>query len=202
MRALAARLKLQYVVPAAVTAACLHKPTRERVLESCEGSWRFAAAATTAAVCYADYELSLPESLSARLSDAEYAKAKSVVDKRCAQRLLGLCLSQGGVYVKAGQHLSSLSGLLPVEYTSTLSVVQDRAQARPWAEVAAVLTEDLGVSPAATFASIEEQPLAAASIAQVHRGVLADGRPVAVKIQYPHLRRQSEAMEPRPGHDV
>ncbi len=66
------------------------------------------------------------------------------VHKRSANRLLNLCLANGGVYIKAGQHIASLNQILPVEYTKTMEPCQDRAPTRPWHEVEKIFVEELG----------------------------------------------------------
>ena len=81
---------------------------------------------------------------------------------------------------------------LPEEYTTVLSVLQDQARCRPFRTIAAVIAEELGQPVDQLFAEFEETPIAAASLAQVHRALLKDGREVAVKVQYPGLERQVE----------
>jgi len=108
---------------------------------------------------------------------------------RSARRLLWLCQRNAGIFTKAGQHLASLNHVLPPQYTQTLSVLQDKAPFESYEEIARVVREDLGMDPEDAFASFEKTPIAAASLAQVHRATLDSGEEVAVKIQYPHLSR-------------
>ena len=89
----------------------------------------------------------------------------------------------GATFVKFGQILGTRPDVLPQGMIVALSRLQDAVPPAPFAEVQRVLEEDLDAKARARFASIEEVPVAAASVAQVHRGVLDDGRVVAIKVQ-------------------
>ncbi|NMB76372.1 MAG: AarF/ABC1/UbiB kinase family protein [Myxococcales bacterium] len=106
-----------------------------------------------------------------------------------AQRLTRMLAELGPTFVKLGQILSTRPDLLPAEYIAALSELQDRAPAMPFSEVRKVLRQDLGAEPEDLFARFEEEPLAAASIAQVHRATLKDGREAAVKVRRPDIER-------------
>jgi ubiquinone biosynthesis protein len=109
-------------------------------------------------------------------------------------RSLRLALTEGGVtFVKLGQMLSSRPDLLPEPYVRELSVLQDRVPAQPWPEVERVLEAELGRPVADVFARIEHEPVAAASVGQVHRATLLSGEDVVVKVQRTGARRQTTA---------
>jgi aarF domain-containing kinase len=125
---------------------------------------------------------------SLKVDDPEFIRRKIAVDKRNAEDFLQLCLRNGGGFLKMAQYLSVQNHALPVEWTSILSKAQDQARPVSFSSIAKVFFDDTGRRPEDVFASIEEQPVAAASLAQVHRAVTRDGRIVAVKIQYPHMQ--------------
>ena len=89
----------------------------------------------------------------------------------------------GAVFVKFGQALSTRRDLLPPEFTAELGRLQDRVSPLPWAQIEQVLQEELGGT--AMFGQIDREPLAAASIAQVHAATLLTGERVVVKVLRP-----------------
>ena len=94
-----------------------------------------------------------------------------------------------GIYVKLGQHLAQMQYLLPRAYVEALSPLCYRAPRSGWASVEAVLREELGAPPTTVFSSLSTSPVASASLAQVHVGILrAGGTRVAVKVQHAGLR--------------
>jgi ubiquinone biosynthesis protein len=94
-----------------------------------------------------------------------------------------------GVMIKVGQFLSSRIDFLPDEYITELSELQDQVPPHEYAGIRKQIMDSLGAAPEEIFSGFDERPLAAASLGQVHRAVLADGRDVAVKIQYPDIDR-------------
>ena len=93
----------------------------------------------------------------------------------------------GPAFVKLGQILSTRPDLLPSAYIAELSKLRDAVPAAPWESIRQVLTQSYGRPPELVFAAIDAQPLAAASLAQVHAATLAGGEAVVVKVQRPNL---------------
>jgi ubiquinone biosynthesis protein len=96
----------------------------------------------------------------------------------------------GPTYVKFGQILSTRPDIVPPEYIIALESLQDDVEPFSFAEVERIVEEELKVRISKAFDSFESKPLAAASLGQVHRAVLRDGREVVVKIQRPNVRDQ------------
>ncbi len=111
-----------------------------------------------------------------------------LMHRRGAERILDTSAALGGTFIKACQFASTRPDILPTPYVASLSKLQDRVPPHPWSEIASVIRQELGREPDQIFEWIETKPVAAASIAQVHRAQLADGREVAVKVQYPGIQ--------------
>ena len=97
--------------------------------------------------------------------------------------LAGALETLGATFIKLGQIAGTRPDVLPEGITSALSRLQDDVPAAPFEEVERVMAEDLPPGALDRFRSIQHTPVAAASVAQVHRGVLDDGREVAIKVQ-------------------
>ncbi|MGI8925523.1 MAG: ABC1 kinase family protein [Tepidiformaceae bacterium] len=97
-----------------------------------------------------------------------------------------------GAVMKVGQVMSMMTGAMPDQLTGPLAGLQANAPPMAFNLVEDVFRGDFGASPGEVFRRFEREPFAAASIGQVHRARLADGTPVAVKVQYPGVREAIE----------
>jgi len=108
--------------------------------------------------------------------------------KRCADRTFIVLEKNGSIFVKLGQHLSSLNYLLPAEWTETFIPLQDKCPVSSMESVQELVRKDTGQSLSDFFSEFNEVPIGAASLAQVHIATMKDtGEQVAVKIQHPAL---------------
>ncbi|MGK0190118.1 MAG: ubiquinone biosynthesis protein [Verrucomicrobiales bacterium] len=96
----------------------------------------------------------------------------------------------GATFVKIGQMLSTRSDLLPPEFLKALERLQSDVKPFAFDEVEGIVTRDLGVRLSKGFSSFDETPLACASLGQVHRATMRDGREVVVKVQRPGVEKE------------
>ncbi len=132
-----------------------------------------------------------------RLSDLfPRRSARVVLDGQPSQRgqhLREMLDELGPTFVKFGQLLSTRPDVLPPDIIAELRGLQDDVRPFPLSDVERVIEEDLGLSVDKLFLDFEDRPVAAASIGQVHRATLPNGKRVAVKVQRPGAPRQIEA---------
>ena len=107
-----------------------------------------------------------------------------------AEELASDLEKMGPTFIKLGQLLSTRPDLLPPPYIEALARLQDKVEPFSYEEVEHIVTEELGVRLSKAFGEFSTEPLAAASLGQVHRATLRDGRLVVVKIQRPNIREQ------------
>jgi predicted unusual protein kinase regulating ubiquinone biosynthesis (AarF/ABC1/UbiB family) len=136
------------------------------------------------------YELVLPRIGLTRLAE----RSRSRRMRHIARSFRGLAVDLGGLMIKVGQFMSSRLDVLPPEITKELESLQDEVPAVPFPEIRVVAEAELGVPLERAFASVDEEPIAAASLGQVYRAQLADEDAaltgllnVVVKIQRPNI---------------
>jgi ubiquinone biosynthesis protein len=121
--------------------------------------------------------------------DPQEAKAASASEAK-PEQLADDLEAMGPTYVKLGQVLSGRSDLLPDAYLKALARLQDKVKPFSYAEVEQIVAAELGVRISKAFSRFDPEPIAAASLGQVHSAALRDGRLVVVKVQRPNIRKQ------------
>ena len=155
----------------------------------CYAAIRVSRDVLTAALMVSDYAWhlwGLPE------GEARQAKLDEL-HWRNAKRLRDLFNANGGVFIKFGQHLAQMGYLIPDPYVEVMQSMLHQAPTSPFDEVQHTITQQLGRPIDEVFASLSPIPVASASLAQVHFGVLLSGEEVAVKVQHRFLRHTVES---------
>ena len=137
-------------------------------------------------VKYGRSDLVTEAGLGEALDDEEPGDAQTVAD---AEELAKDLEALGPTYIKLGQLLSTRADLLPPAYLKALTRLQDSVDPFPFEEVRNIVEDELGVRISDAFDEFDETPVATASLGQVHRAALRDGRVVAVKVQRPDIRQ-------------
>jgi ubiquinone biosynthesis protein len=117
-----------------------------------------------------------------------YARVTREKHQRNARRIEAAIIKLRGLFIKVGQLISIMANFLPDAFREELQRLQDQVPPRPYKDIEARLREELGGrAPAEVFAEFSPEPVASASIGQVHRARLTTGEAVAVKVQYPDI---------------
>ena len=109
--------------------------------------------------------------------------------KLTAQRVKRMLTELGPTFIKMGQLLSTRPDIVPDEYVQELRALQDQVAPLSYDQVAKVIQQELGAEPDKLFAEFDREPMASASIAQVHRARTHDGMQVVVKVKRPGIER-------------
>lgn len=148
--------------------------------------WRFLRAYTTTFAVIASY---VGLALRARALGRTWRDDRiRDVHTRNARRVYATILRLQGLFIKVGQLLSIMANFLPEEFRVELEALQDQVPPRPYAEIAECVEAELGEKKA-LIASLDPEPIASASLGQVHAARLVDGRRVCVKVQHRDIDR-------------
>ena len=156
---------------------------REYVLPPLPGTFSNASHPPDELFCSYQYTLKIRGQ-----DESEWQVVLRACHKRCAERTLEVLKQNGSIFIKLGQHLSSMNYLLPEEWTATFIPLQDHCPVSSYDSIAAMVMKDTGSPLEEHFDHFTKTPIGAASLAQVHLARMkGTGREVAVKLQHPAL---------------
>jgi len=124
-----------------------------------------------------------------RMDAASQRVAAGRVHEQTAREFHDLVVDLEGLFVKLAQVLAARDDVMPEPYVRLLGRFHDQVPPRPFREIARAAERSMGRNLDSVFRSVEPRPLAAASLAQVHRAILKSGEPVVLKVQYPEVER-------------
>ncbi|HIG72413.1 MAG TPA: AarF/ABC1/UbiB kinase family protein [Myxococcales bacterium] len=161
-------------------------PRRCRSMNLATRARRTIKVSWTAGIIYSSYKIpSVMRQLTGRppLKDDELSSRH----EKTALRILDLALDMRGVMIKMCQAMATRSDVFPPEFITHLEQCHDAVPAKSFGVIRKIVEREFGKPMDALFSEFAEEPIASASLAQVHRARLQDGREVAVKVQYPDI---------------
>ncbi len=127
------------------------------------------------------------------VSEGKLDAYRRAANLRNAERVQQTILLLQGLFIKVGQLFSIMTNILPEEFRHGLSKLQDAMPARPYSHIEHRIVDELGGKPTDIFQSFNEDPIASASLGQVHEAMTKDGLRVAVKVQHLGVRAMAES---------
>lgn len=176
---------LTATIGSGLVTAAVYPDDVKHAWKACERSGRVVAGL---AACINDYRVTLNENEKTPDDILGNETRLKACHQRCADRTLKVLETNGSIFIKLGQHLSSMNYLLPEEYCKTMLPLQDACPVSSFESIQEMFLSDTGQSISDLFSTFAERPVGAASLAQVHVATLrSNGQQVAVKVQHPHL---------------
>ncbi|KUI74223.1 hypothetical protein VM1G_09771 [Cytospora mali] len=152
-----------------------------------EGAERAGRVASALFICINDYRTTLNQRDKV-LDEEEKNNLLKGCHTRCAERTMRVLEKNGGIFIKLGQHLSAMNYLLPSEWTTTFIPLQDKCPVSSYESIEEMFKRDTGEGLSDYFSDFKQEPIGAASLAQVHLATIKEtGQKVAVKVQHPNL---------------
>ncbi|KAH3661849.1 hypothetical protein OGAPHI_006028 [Ogataea philodendri] len=170
-----------------LTGLVYNEDFRARTVDSYLVAERVGVVAVATTKCFSYYLRTLNQNYD---TQEEYYKALSKTHKKAAETTLAALRKNGGIYIKLGQHVSAMSYLLPLEWTSTMVPLQSECPESSLEDLKQMVEHDLQVKFDEYFEEFDPKPIGVASLAQVHVATLkGSGQKVAVKLQHPSLEK-------------